>query len=59
MPQWTLCVRFGTQSVPGCIPTQSVGTIRKPRNPPTKKPHRCGFFVPAKAPLKRTATTAG
>ena len=27
MPQWTLCVRFGTQSVPGCIPTQSVGTI--------------------------------
>ncbi|AUG97441.1 hypothetical protein AWU82_28685 [Pseudomonas glycinae] len=27
MPQWTLCVRFGTRSVPGCIPTQSVGTI--------------------------------
>ena len=27
MPQWTLRVRFGTQSVPGCIPTQSVGTI--------------------------------
>jgi len=27
MPQWTLCVRFGTRSVPGCIPTRSVGTI--------------------------------
>jgi hypothetical protein len=27
MPQWTLRVRFGTQSVPGCIPTRSVGTI--------------------------------
>ncbi|TMU70173.1 hypothetical protein FGA82_28410 [Pseudomonas fluorescens] len=27
MHQWTLCVRIGTQSVPGCIPTQSVGTI--------------------------------
>ncbi|KAA0994332.1 hypothetical protein FQ192_13420 [Pseudomonas sp. ANT_J12] len=27
MPQWTLRVRFGTRSVPGCIPTQSVGTI--------------------------------
>ncbi|PMX24359.1 hypothetical protein C1X57_07930 [Pseudomonas sp. FW215-E1] len=29
MPQWTLCVRFGTRSGPGCIPTQSVGTIRQ------------------------------
>jgi hypothetical protein len=28
MPQWTRRVRFGTQSVPGCIPTQSVGTIK-------------------------------
>jgi hypothetical protein len=28
MPQWTLCVLlFGTRSVPGCIPTRSVGTI--------------------------------
>jgi hypothetical protein len=27
MPHWTLCVRFGTRSVPGCIPTQSMGTI--------------------------------
>ncbi len=24
-----LCVRFVTQSVTGCIPTQSVGTIKK------------------------------
>ncbi|KAE9642248.1 hypothetical protein EJA71_19465 [Pseudomonas sp. PB106] len=32
MPQWTLCVRFGTQSVPGCIPTQSVGTIHPQKN---------------------------
>ncbi|TEA61661.1 hypothetical protein EIY71_11030 [Pseudomonas sp. CH235] len=24
MPQWTLCVRFGTRSVPGCIPTRTV-----------------------------------
>jgi hypothetical protein len=31
MPQWTLRVRFGTQSVPGCIPTQSVGTIMTAR----------------------------
>ncbi|AUG97585.1 hypothetical protein AWU82_29570 [Pseudomonas glycinae] len=33
MPQWTLCVRFGTRSVPGCVPTRTVrrldvGTIR-------------------------------
>ncbi len=27
MPQWTLCVRFGTRSVLDCIPTRSVGTI--------------------------------
>ena len=27
MPQWTLRVCFGTRSVPGCISTQSVGTI--------------------------------
>jgi len=27
MPHRTLRVRFGTQSVPCCIPTQSVGTI--------------------------------
>ena len=27
MPQWTLRIRFGTRSVPGCIPTRSVGTI--------------------------------
>jgi hypothetical protein len=27
MHQWTLCVRIGTQSVPGGVPTQSVGTI--------------------------------
>ena len=29
MPPWTLCVRCKvTRSVTGCIPTQSVGTIR-------------------------------
>ncbi|TVT86607.1 hypothetical protein FPT12_01575 [Pseudomonas sp. H3(2019)] len=28
MPPWTLCVLFVTRSVTGCIPTQSVGTIR-------------------------------
>jgi hypothetical protein len=32
-PHWTLRVRFGTRSVPGCIPTQSVGTIRVGGNP--------------------------
>ena len=32
MHQWTLRVRFGgTQSVPGCIPTQSVGMIIRKR----------------------------
>src|SRR4051812_40375457 len=34
MPLWTLCVRFGTRSVPGCIPTQSVGTIIERRVSP-------------------------
>ena len=31
MPHWTLCVRLGTRSVRGCIPTQSVGTISRPQ----------------------------
>ncbi|PMX00227.1 hypothetical protein C1X59_14930 [Pseudomonas sp. FW215-R2] len=51
MPQWTLCVRFGTQSVPGCIPTRSVGTITvtKPRSAP---------FSPSPAPHNETAAHA-
>jgi hypothetical protein len=44
-PPVTLCVRlFGTQSVPGCIPTQSVGTINAlsatPRNNCGSEPAR-------------------
>ncbi|KAB0504051.1 hypothetical protein F7R14_13325 [Pseudomonas lini] len=34
MPPWTLCVRFGTRSVPGCIPTRSVGTINLKQKSP-------------------------
>jgi len=37
MPQWTLRVRFGTQSVPGCIPTQSVGTINQKPSPQSRE----------------------
>ncbi|AXI59122.1 hypothetical protein DLD99_01085 [Pseudomonas kribbensis] len=59
MPQWTLCVRFGTQSVPGCIPTQSVGTISQ--TPTISAPLmvwlRCPFAPTGTSPFSVTRRT--
>ncbi|RRW52898.1 hypothetical protein EGJ55_20095 [Pseudomonas moraviensis] len=63
MPHWTLCVRFGTQSVSGCIPTQSVGTIelRWSRKSVHKKTGQSldGFFVPCGLRTWRSAGRPG